>query len=492
MTTILEGWSRGSRTLWLVALLAAAGTAAGTVAVPDSGPAPPCGQMVEGVATLADPGETYTLFLPTGYCEPAGGAEPRLWPALLVFDPRGRSRQAAERFAEGAETFGWILLSTDGTRSDGPWEPNERAVRALLPELDRRYAVDPGRVYAAGFSGGAHVAWLLGRSGGLAGVIASGGRDSPEWLVDDIPFASYGAAGTVDFNFAGMHTVDRHFASRGAAHRLEIFEGRHGWMPPELAFEAMGWMEVVAMTQGRRPVDRELAAERAAADLAVARSLEGRGELLWAAERYRAIVDTYAPLIDTAAAAVRLQTLEAGKAFRAASRERQRWDSFETAWRSRLGAALTELSVPQRPMTAGRLAARLEIRHLQHLAADGETRQARRTAQRMLETAFVQTAFYLQRDLRASGQYRKAAVVLEVAARIHPGEAVLLYNLACAEALSGHRREALDALAAALDAGFTDRHLLETDPDLDDLRDEEAFRRLVQRLNVTGPATPPP
>jgi dienelactone hydrolase len=472
------------------AVLLAVGVAATSDEAGSAQPPFPAGELVEGVATLTDPGETYTLYLPSGYRgEPAAGEAgeppPRRWPALLVFDPRGRSRQAAELFVAGAERFGWIVLSADGTRSDGPWEPNVRAVNALLPELDRRFAVDPRRVYAAGFSGGAHVAWLLGLGGGLAGVIGSGGRDSPEWMTAEVPFASYGAAGATDFNFAGMHAVDAHFASRGAPHRLEVFEGRHQWLPAELAAEAIGWLEVVAMAQGRRPVDRELAVELLRAETAAARALEDAGELLRAAGRYGAVVRTWTALVEDAAvaeAAARLAVLEASPAYRAAVRERQKWDSFEAAWHSRLGAALLELRGPQDPASPQRLAARWEIPRLLRLAADGESATARRTAQRMLETAFVQTSFYLHRDFRAEQRYRHAALVLEVAAQIRPGAPGVLYNLACAQALAGRRDKALDALRAAVDAGFADRRLLATDPDLESLRASDAYRRIAAAL----------
>jgi hypothetical protein len=62
---------------------------------------------------------------------------------------------------EAAEEHGWILISANGTRSDESMEPNERALRAIYPEA-ARYGADPKRLYAAGFSGTAMVAWMMG------------------------------------------------------------------------------------------------------------------------------------------------------------------------------------------------------------------------------------------------------------------------------------------------------------------------------------------
>ena len=120
------------------------------------------GEMVEGVACASDPSQTYTLYLPPGF------TNERRWPVLLVFDPRGRSLLAAELFREAAETYGWIIVSSDNTRSDGPLEPNLVAIQALWPEVHSRLPADFDRIYAAGFSGGVAVATLLARDMGVS------------------------------------------------------------------------------------------------------------------------------------------------------------------------------------------------------------------------------------------------------------------------------------------------------------------------------------
>ena len=105
------------------------------------------GELIEGVRCAADPSQTYTLYLPSGH------SSERQWPGLLIFDPRGRSVQAAELFRDAAETYGWVILSSNDTRSDGPADPTTKAIRALWPEAHEHYSIDPRRIYAAGFSG---------------------------------------------------------------------------------------------------------------------------------------------------------------------------------------------------------------------------------------------------------------------------------------------------------------------------------------------------
>ncbi len=186
----------------------------------------PFGEMVEGIACHSDPTQTYTLYIPSTYT-----SDLRL-PVLLVFDPRGRSLLAAELFRDAAETYGWIIVSSDNTRSDRPWEPNLAAIQALWPEIHSRIPADFQRIYATGFSGGVAVATVLARTTGeIAGIIGCGGLN----LANHSMTAScsfFSTAGNADFNFREMHRLDEFLAEQGNPHRLVIFEGSHTWMPP--------------------------------------------------------------------------------------------------------------------------------------------------------------------------------------------------------------------------------------------------------------------
>lgn len=59
------------------------------------------------------------------------------------------------------------------------------------------------------------------------------------------------------------------------------------------------------------------------------------------------------------------------------------------------------------------------------------------------------------------------------------------YNLACACALSGKKAEALTAIEKAVDEGFSDRKLLESDDDLASVREEDRFKAAAKRTGKT-------
>lgn len=57
-----------------------------------------------------------------------------------------------------------------------------------------------------------------------------------------------------------------------------------------------------------------------------------------------------------------------------------------------------------------------------------------------------------------------------------------LYNAACACALLNRKAESLDWLSKAIDAGFKDLEQVKTDHDLDSLRNDPEFQRLLDSI----------
>lgn len=451
-------------------LAAAALTAA--VAVP-SATEPAVGQLVEGVRCESDPSQTYTLYLPTAY------ASERRFPLLLIFDPRGRSRLSAELFREAAEAYGWILVSSNDTRSDGPMEPNQKALQALWPEAHLRYASDPRRIYAAGFSGGGMLAWELGRrTAGLAGVVASGARFEDVHFRQRLAFPSFGAAGDTDFNYAPMRAVHARLREWGTPERLVVFEGGHEWMPAALAGEAIAWLEVAAMKSGLRPRDDAFVAARLEEDLSRARALEARGRVLEAQRRFESAVAAFEGLADVAEARREAARVAALPATKAARREEERWDGYEELMRRRLEQAFgTLLGSEPAPLTA---AFRAEVRLDELVERSAATGYEGVVARRLRQMLGAQAGFYLARELLARKDHVRALAALSVATEATPERPVYWYNLACVRARLGQRRQALDALEQAVARGFADLARMAADEDLASLRGDDRFKRLVE------------
>ena len=62
----------------------------------------------------------------------------------------------------------------------------------------------------------------------------------------------------------------------------------------------------------------------------------------------------------------------------------------------------------------------------------------------------------------------------------NPEYAVPMYNLACCESLAGRTTDAIEHLRQSFELSGRLRDLAKTDSDLDPIRDEPAFKKLVE------------
>ncbi len=83
--------------------------------------------------------------------------------------------------------------------------------------------------------------------------------------------------------------------------------------------------------------------------------------------------------------------------------------------------------------------------------------------------------------LYKAGEYGEAADRGRELVDAHPQYAGLLYNLACVESLAGRTGDALDHLGLAIDRSERCRSYAKGDSDFDPIRDEPAFKELIER-----------
>lgn len=79
------------------------------------------------------------------------------------------------------------------------------------------------------------------------------------------------------------------------------------------------------------------------------------------------------------------------------------------------------------------------------------------------------------------GRYDEGLQVDLELTRLTPREALAWYNLGCSYALVGRKDDAFEALSRAVDLGYGDAGWMSRDHDLDSLRDDPRFKRLVTR-----------
>jgi predicted esterase len=378
--------------------------------------------VIPKVATLASPEQQYALYLPPGY-DPA-----RRWPLLIILDPGGRAEKSIALAVAGARRNGWIVMSSWQSRSDTLQSVTILALQALLDESDKRVSADRNRLYLAGMSGTAKILWVVVEPlrGNLAGLIGCAGGRTPDAgkLGKAVP-AFFGCSGYQDFNHREMMDLDEDLARVASPHHLQEFEGGHGWAKPDGFDQAIDWLQLQAMREGR--IARDAAWIKSQFELARSRAA-AQTQTFPAWMAWRQVRADFEGLIELGDVPAKLQTLEADPALQAARKQEsglredeKRYQLVVDAWVARMHSRQPDGS-PQDPPPKPQSLAGLKVRSLEKLAADPDALVAQ-SAQRRLELAYVAAAYYVPSAAEADGRPAVAKAARAVAEAIFPERA---------------------------------------------------------------------
>lgn len=442
--------------------------------------APDRGAVVEKVVCTADQNQSYALYLPSSY------ASDKAWPIIYCFDPGARGSVPVSRFRQAAETYGYIVVGSNNSRNGIAVGD---AVNAMWADTHARFSIDDHRIYTAGFSGGARVAIsvAIGSRGLVAGVVACGAGFPPSAAPSrDQKFVLFGAVGTDDFNLPEMRHLADALDATGATYRIDVWDGPHDWAPVEVCTTAVEWLELHAIRTGLRARDDVLVEKWLHRDEKRAAAFRSAGEWIDAAAAYRAIVSDYRGLRDTVDEEGRLEAILSEKAYAEAVKN-ERDDEFrQRKFTSEMVRNVSLLGdAEHRAVALADL--KREVASLRKKADDTSDARARRVAQRALGEAWV-AALTISGELYEKKEYRLAATTLSAADTIRPNDPGILYGLGRLYALAGDKKRAIEALRAAIAAGFSNEKLLSTDPELEALRESDEFRKLVEALRTRSGA----
>lgn len=439
----------------------------------------PRGVLIEKVACLSDAGQSYALYLPSGY------TPQKKWPVIYAFDPDGLGNQPVALYKEAAEKYGYIVAGSYNSQNGMQPVPLQTAVVSLLTDTRKRLSIDERRIYTTGFSGGARVATRVASSCGgcIAGVIACGAGFPPDIKpTGAVPFALFATVGIDDFNYPELRRLDGLLSTLNLPHHTATFDGRHQWASSQLLTEGVEWMEVQAMRAGRRERDEALLEILWKKRLEQVRADEAAKKFYETYTGYVSLAADFKDLKDVSGyekkAAALKETKEVKQALK--SEQEQLDKQLELAVQlinlggklltdpSERGGAMREM----RTMIAG-------LREKTKATEDtGERRIARRALSQVMAQTFEAAMFtYYPR-----GQYDIAIANLEVAEEIAPKSWGIPYEMARSYALHGDKKKAIESLKRAVEKGFSDLSAIENQPDFASLREEDEFKSLVKNL----------
>jgi tetratricopeptide (TPR) repeat protein len=439
--------------------------------------------VIEKVVCEGSPDQSYALYLPRGYTPDSK------WPVLYALDPGARGSLPLKHLWQAAETYGYIVAGSNNARN-GPFAPIYAAVMAMWNDTHERLSLDPTRIYAIGFSGGARAASAFAQitASPVTAVIGCGAGLHPSLKPQEMNTGYYlGLVGNVDFNYLELKRVDRRLDKAGVPHRIVIFEGGHDWPPAEICGRALGWLEALALRDGLRKGDESLAGGILEEELGIAEAWLENGRIYDAARAYTMLAEVFPENPALGDVGDRMSRLMKDERYALQRRQEQEALEKEQAMVDGYRRVLTGIEGQSQisEETLPRILTELGIsRHKEEAGGQDDPEASARSARLLfgLEMDARDKAFS---HLRGK-DLRKAIVFFRIALRANPGESsrrlVLHYYLACAYALAGNKDGALDALKAAVADGFQDPVELEKESSFESLRETAEFMRIVHSL----------
>jgi predicted esterase len=435
------------------------------------------GVILPKVVTQEIAGQSYALYLPTEYT-PA-----KRWPIVYAFDPAARGVMPVELMKNAAEQYGYIIAGSNNSRN-GSVKIESDAAQAILQDTHARLSIDDGRVYFAGFSGGARLAAVIAqRCKCAAGVILAGAGFQPGSQMTRDSFAVFSAVGSYDFNYGEVIELDSALQVLNAPHFLRRFDGPHQWPPAAFFDEALPWFRLQAMKTRREPRNASFIGAQLALETKRVQSFESTDPFAtWFEARQAA--EAFDGLADISTFRAQQKSLETQKSIvDAAKREKQEIKDQEDL-SADIFKGFTSLtnsaSTNGEPPVNVRNDVRQQILILKNRADHEKRSEKARALKRALAGVFVSAmeTGLARIDANDPGHARD---YFELAIAADPDSVWALINLAVALAGAGDRKGALETLRRAKEK-WTDNAAfiawLNSEPAFTKLRDTPEFRSL--------------
>jgi predicted esterase len=441
----------------------------------------PVATIIPSVVCGADSKQSYALYLPSSF------SSARRWPIIYVFDPSARGQVAVEAIQPAAEKFGYIVAASNNSRN-GPMGGSSQAMKAIWQDTQQRFPIEDQRRYVAGMSGGARVAASIALScrGCVAGVIANAaGFPFGAEPTRNMKFSYYAAVGNADLNYGEFVDLRPRLDAAGSRYRIRIFDGQHGWAPPEVWIEALNWMDMQAMSAGTMPRDPSRIQQTVVGALAKAHEFQSQNDLLAAFREYQSLVRDFRGLTDVSSAETSLAELAKNKAVKTAEKEEASALEQQARMTARLSAQMQALATSDRY--------KIDVADLRGSLADLRKRAADSRNSNQLKALVLRRALgQLVVEAMESGQrsleeenYSAAAVYFDLVAAGSANPAWAHYQRARAYAMLADRKNMLAELKLSLAGGFHENSALEA-AEFQPFQGQAEFQALVAEWKLAA------
>ena len=155
-------------------------------------------------------------------------------PLLVVVDPHGSGKYAIEKFEDILDRENGLIIGLNNVRNNTPGFAN--LIYKALNNAVQNFPVDKSKIYLAGFSGGARMAFQYAINYGCSGLIMCGAGPSYSDNIN-IPFPLVMITGTKDFNFIEQYYPPSLEVLKNNNIITLHFKGNHEWPSDSLLLQ---------------------------------------------------------------------------------------------------------------------------------------------------------------------------------------------------------------------------------------------------------------
>lgn len=247
------------------------------------------GKIIDSVYIKNNFKESYALYIPNNH------TTLELSPIVFIFEPAARGKIGIYPFIKAAEKYGYILICSNNSKN-GPFEQNFEITNRLFEKVFSDFAINPKRIYTAGFSGGARLASSIAvLTKQIQGVIACGAglSSSPTHMPSDDSFSYAAIIGDEDMNLLEMYRTKEYLSKLKISNSLFVYEINHKWPSQDQILSTFDWLQLEAYKKGIIPKNNDVIKTSYLNYYNKARQLQNNNKLLYAQEEYKRIIENF-------------------------------------------------------------------------------------------------------------------------------------------------------------------------------------------------------
>jgi len=201
----------------------------------------PKAKIINPVICNDDPTKSYALYIPED-------SSNKPLPLVYFFDPHGDGLFPVKKYKALADSFHFIFVGSNDSKNGNDWNDAETIWNILNDDVQKKFSVDPDRIYTCGFSGGAKVATFIAlHHQNISGVIANGAGLEDITTAGNVTFSFTAITGNGDMNMTDLVSIDKILDKTLMRHRIIFFDGIHEWAPERTMNTAFDGLHFDAM-----------------------------------------------------------------------------------------------------------------------------------------------------------------------------------------------------------------------------------------------------